>query len=552
MTFPATLIPPGNQILYHIPETHTGTIYRNQTPETPGVSIEMVRLTGKVLDIEYRGVLLNREDARTIGVLDGDRVELVNEEKKTAAQAFVTTTATMLPQGTAGVYQVTNRRLELEGSEQIEIRAVGRPASIDFIKKKMDGGRLTMEETRSIVREIVDDTLSPGEVSAYIVGTYINGLDMDEIEYLTRATVATGDQLSFASRPIVDKHSIGGVPGNKITLLVVPMIMAAGLKCPKTSSRAITGAGGTADLMEAIAPVTFTASELQAMTEKAGGAIVWGGATNIAPADDKIILYEYPLKIDPHGQMLASVMAKKFAVGADLVVIDIPVGRYAKVASIDEGRKLARDFMELGDRLGMKVECALTYGETPIGRSIGVNLEVAEALSILKGLDTPDSLIQKSAAIAGIALEMAGKVQAGTGTDAALDLLRNGKADAMMQKIIEVQGGDPGVTADDLPPGDHAFTVNAPDTGYVVEMDNRALITIARAAGAPHDHGAGILFHKKQGQHVKRGDPIFTIHADRSWRLQKALEEGRRLMPVAVEGMLIDRIPSQHWRQPMN
>ncbi len=488
----------------------------------------MVRLSGKVLDIEYRGLLLNRDDARTIGVLDGDRVEVYNEEKKTAAQAFVTTTASMLPQGTAGVYQITNRRLQLETGDAVEVRAVGRPASIDFIKKKMDGGKLSKEETHSIVREIVDDTLSPGEISAYIVGTYINGLDMDEIEYLTRATVATGEQLSFASRPIVDKHSIGGVPGNKITLIVVPIIMAAGLKCPKTSSRAITGAGGTADLMEALAPVTFSASELQTITEKVGGAIVWGGATNIAPADDKIILYEYPLKIDPHGQMLASVMAKKFAVGADLVVIDIPVGRHAKVQTIEEGRRLARDFMELGDRLGIRVECALTYGETPIGRSIGVNLEVAEALSILKGSEAPESLIQKSAAIAGIALEMAGKVQAGTGTEAALELLSSGKADTMMKQIIEVQGGDPDVMPEDLMPGDHAFTVNAPETGYVVEMNNRALITIARAAGAPHDHGAGIIFHKKQGQHVKKGDPIFTIHADRGWRLQKALEEGRR------------------------
>jgi AMP phosphorylase len=512
----------------------------------------MVRLSGKVLDIEYRGILLNRDDARTIGVLDGDRVEVINEEKKTAAQAFVTTTATMFPQGTAGVYQVTNRKLRLEGGESLEVRAVGRPASIDFIKKKMDGGKLSMEETQSIVREIVDDTLSPGEISAYLVSTYINGLDMDEIEYLTRSTVQTGEKLSFASHPIVDKHSIGGVPGNKITLLVVPIIMAAGLKCPKTSSRAITGAGGTADLMEAIAPVAFTGSELQEMTEKVGGAIVWGGATNIAPADDKIILYEYPLKIDPHGQMLASVMAKKFAVGADLVVIDIPVGRDAKVTTVEEGRKLARDFMELGDRLGMKVECALTYGETPIGHSIGVNLEVAEALSILKGGTGPESLIQKSAAIAGIALEMAGKVQADTGTEAALDLISSGKADLMMQKVIEIQGGDPAVTAEDLPPGDHSFTINAPETGYVVEMNNRALITIARAAGAPHDHGAGIRFHKKQGQHVKKGEPIFTIYADRGWRLQKALEDGRRLMPIAVEGMLIDRVPGNRWRTPMH
>ncbi len=371
---------------------------------------------------------------------------------------------------------------------------------------------------------------------------------MDEVEYLTRSMVSTGERLNFTSHPIVDKHSIGGVPGNKISLLVVPIIAAAGLKIPKTSSRAITGAGGTADLMEILAPVTFSADEVQKMTEKAGGVIVWGGATNIAPADDKIIIYEYPLKIDARGQMLASVMAKKYAAGADLVVIDIPVGEHAKVATVEEGRKLAREFIDLGDRLGMKVECAITYGESPIGHAIGVNLEVREALSILEGAEVPGSLLQKSISIAGMALEMSGKAQNGEGANFAHELLKNGKALAKMKQIIEIQGGDPKVKADDITPGEYSFDVNAPETGYVVEMNNRALITIARTAGAPHDEGAGIYLHKKKGQHVEKGEPIFTIYADRGWRLEKAIETARQLMPLIVEGMLIDRIPSGYWR----
>src|SRR5690606_18695681 len=203
------------------------------------------------------------------------------------------------------------------------------------------------------------EDLTPAELTAYITACYINSMDMDEVEHLTRAMVDTGERLTFHTHPIIDKHSIGGVPGNKISLIVVPVIAASGLRIPKTSSRAITGAGGTADLMEVLAPVSFSAVEVQQMTEKVGGAIVWGGATNIAPADDKIITYEYPLRIDARGQMIASVMAKKFAVGADIVVIDIPVGRNTKIATPQEGRKLARDFIELGERLGMRVECAL-------------------------------------------------------------------------------------------------------------------------------------------------------------------------------------------------
>lgn len=502
-----------------------------------------MKLTTKLLDIGSRGVLLHRNDARNIGVMQGDRVQVLVEERGISAAAFVDTTSTLLPQGTAGIYRETNEHLSLNEGDVCDVREAGRPASLDFIRKKMDGDRLSKDETLAIIRDVVNDDISPAELTAFITASYINELNQDEVEYLTRAMVSTGDQLTFHTHPIVDKHSIGGVPGNKISLIVVPIIAASGLKIPKTSSRAITGAGGTADLMEVLAPVEFSAEEVQKMTLKVGGAIVWGGATNIAPADDRIILQEYPFKIDARGQMLASVMAKKFAVGADLVVIDIPVGQGAKVATVSEGRKLAREFIELGERLEMQVECALTYGDAPVGRGIGPNLEVREALRALEGSPEPGSLIQKSLAIAGIALEMSGKAGKGQGAQAAGEILRSGKALEKFRQIIEVQGGSPSVKSDDIAPGANEFVVKAPTTGYIVELHNKALISLARTAGAPHDRGAGILIHAKKGQRVMAGEPLFTMYADRPWRLQKAIEEGRRLMPVLVEGMLLDRIP---------
>jgi AMP phosphorylase len=296
--------------------------------------------------------------------------------------------------------------------------------------------------------------------------------------------------------------------------------------------------------MEVLAFVEFTACEVHQMTEKVGAVIVWGGATNIAPADDRIIIQEYPFKIDARGQMLASVMAKKYAVGANLVVIDIPVGQHTKVPSMQEGRKLAREFIELDERLNMRVECALTYGDIPVGYSIGPKLEVIEALRVLEGATEPNSFIQKSISLAGIALEMSGKAAQGTGAAMAQELLTKGKALEKFKKIIEIQGGDPTVKSSDIIPGEHQFVIHAPTSGYVIEMNNRSLITLARIAGAPHDRGAGILLHAKKGKLIKAGEPLFTIYADRSWRLQKAIEEGRRLMPVLVEGMLLDRVPS--------
>jgi len=506
-----------------------------------------MKLKVKILDIAKKGVLLHATDARQIGVLDGDRVQVSQNTLGQSVTAMVDTTSTLLEPGSIGLYRLTcDRVCPAEGTE-IEVREAVRPVSIESIKKKMNGDRLTKEETAQIVKDVVDENLSPIEISAYITASYIQGMDMDEVEHLTRSMVDTGDRLQFTSHPIVDKHSIGGVPGNKITLLVVPIIAASGLKIPKTSSRAITGAGGTADLMEVLAPVNFTAIEVQEMTMRVGGAIVWGGATNIAPADDKFIKVEYPFRIDARGQMLASVMAKKKAVGADLVVIDIPVGQNTKVLNVQEGRKLAREFIDLGERLGMRVECALTYGESPVGHSIGPNLEVREALAILEGHEQPTSLMQKSLSIAGILLEMSGKAPRGGGYDAAEKILRSGKALDKFRQIIEIQGGNPKVKAEEIMPGSHQFVVNAPIDGYVSELNNKALITIARASGAPQDRGAGIHIHAKKGMRVEKGEPILTIFAEREWRLQKAVEIGRTLMPLVVEGMLLDRIPSEHW-----
>ncbi len=233
-----------------------------------------------------------------------------------------------------------------------------------------------------------------------------HGMSMDEVEYLTRAMVETGITIDFA-RPCYDKHSIGGVPGNKVTLLIVPIVAAAGLLIPKTSSRAITSPSGTADTMNVLANIEFTASELKEMALKAGGTIVCGGKVGLAPADDILIRVEYPLCIDPRGQMRASIMAKKLAVGADFIVIDIPVGLGAKVETTEDARKLAQSFMELGDRLKVRVQCGITYGGQPVGHTIGPALEAREALLALQGKG-PASLIEKSTALTGMLLEVGG------------------------------------------------------------------------------------------------------------------------------------------------
>ena len=483
-------------------------------------------------------IVLSNIDAKEIGVRGGDRVQIKDHSYLTA----IVETGDMIPKGNVGVYQEICERLGELCPLTVDIIPTSRPNSVTFIKKMMDHQKLKQEEIFQIVQDIVRDNLTEIEMSAFVTTSYIYGMTTDEVEWLTRAMIDTGEKIEFDTHPIMDKHSIGGVPGNKISLLVVPIVAANGLLIPKTSSRAITGAAGTADLMEILAPVEFGADEIKSITEKVGGVIAWGGATNIAPADDKLIHAEYPLSIDPHNQLLASIMAKKGAVGADCVVIDIPTGAGTKVPTILEGKKLARDLIDLGERLGMNVECAMTYGASPVGRTVGPAIEVREALKVLETMVGPNSLIEKSTALAGILLEMGGVAAKGHGKEQAMETLRSGKALKKLKEIIEAQGGNPNIVHTDINPGEHKADIAAPADGYVIEFDNKRIIEIARIAGAPIDKGAGVWIHRKKGEMVSKGEPLITIFADKGWKLTNAMKNAEKEFPIIVEGMLLERV----------
>ena len=500
-----------------------------------------MKLKAQPYDIEVGRyeVVINMLDAEELGIHAGDRVQIKNRDTITAV---VETTEAIIPSGKVGVYREAWEALKAVPDEVVEVLAAEKPKSIQSIKKKMDKEKISSEEMHDIIEDIVEGNLTEVELTAFVTASYIYGMDADEIEWMTRAMVKTGDQVSFDVHPVMDHHSIGGVPGNKISLCVVPIVAAAGLLIPKTSSRAITGAGGSADLMEILCPVSFSADEVKKMTTKVGGCLVWGGATNIAPADDKIIGVEYPLSIDPRSQLIASVMAKKFAVGADTMVLDIPLGNEAKIKTMQEGRKLARDFMELGDRLKMRVECAITYGGAPVGRAIGGGLEVKEAMVMMENFTGPTSLIEKTLSISGMLLEMGGISAKGDGQKMAAEIVKSGKALKKFKEIVEVQGGDPSITSEQVKVGENVATVLSPQDGYVLEISNKRLVAVCRTAGAPHDKGAGLLINKKKGEYVKKGDGLFTIYADKEWKLDAAIKESLRDPIMYVEGMVLERV----------
>ncbi len=502
------------------------------------------RLKVKMLDIvsERCVAILNVKDASELGVRQQDRVRIMG--KRGEIVALVETTSSLVPPGEVGLVQNAYEKMELaDPEEEVVVVPAEKPTSVDYIKKKLDGQPLSSEEIFAIVNDIVKRNLSDIELTAYVSGVYINGMNMDETVALTRAMVETGETISFDRGPIYDFHSIGGVPGNKITLLVVPIVAAAGLMIPKTCSRAISSACGTADIFEVLAPVSLTIHQIKQITETVGGVIAWGGAVNMAPADDLIIRVEYPLGIDPHAQLLASVMAKKKAVGSERLAIDIPMGPGTKVPDYATARTFARDFITLGEHLGMKVECAITYGGQPVGRAIGPAAEAREALAALEGKPSPNSLIEKAVGMASILLSMDGRSNS---RGLAMEILKSGKALAKMKEIIEAQGGNPDVTSDDVPIGKYTYEYTAKRDGYVKGISNRAMVKITRAAGAPKDKGAAVILRVKEGDAIDPGDVLFTIHADNRKKLQDAVDIARKTDPIKVEGMIIEKVPAIH------
>jgi AMP phosphorylase len=356
--------------------------------------------------------------------------------------------------------------------------------------------------------------------------------------------VSTGKTLNFGKGPILDKHSVGGIPGDKTSMLVVPIVAAAGFTIPKTSSRAITSPAGTADRMETLCPVNLQTSEIMNVVKKTNACLVWGGSLELAPADDLFIQVEYPLGIDP--MLLPSILSKKTAIGATHVAIDIPTGVGAKIKTRQEAYTLASDFVDLGKRLGLNIQCALTFGDQPLGCSIGPCLEAQEALYTLMG-QGPSDLREKAVGLASMLFEMVGIEN---GRAKAEEMLNSGKAEQKMREIIAAQGGNPQVKPDDLPIGKEHATIRSDRAGRALWLSTEDIVRIARVAGAPKEKGAGVRLHAKLGETVRKDGVLLEIYAERASKLTAALELAKRLSPIVLnrkeeEKMVLDRVPEK-------
>ncbi len=407
-----------------------------------------------------------------------------------------------------GLPQPALQRLGVKPGDHAHVSIAPPAASLDAVRAKIRGEELTRAEIQAVVEDLAGHRYTDIEVAAFLIATS-SFMTTGEVLALTSCMAAAGAQLKWNRPVVVDKHCIGGVPGNRTTMIVTPIVAAHGLIMPKTSSRAITSPSGTADTMEVMARVELTADELQDVVERCNGCIAWGGHVNLSPADDVLISVERPLSIDTPEQMVASILSKKIAAGSTHLLIDMPVGPTAKIRSNIHAHSVRKLFEFVASRLGLVAEVMITDGSQPVGRGIGPALEARDVLEVLDcEPEAPADLREKSIRLAGRLLEHDPEMAGGRGELRARELLESGQAREALDRMIEAQGPPPRPA----PIGSLVFEAPAPRDGVVTAIDCFRIARIARTAGAPSDPGAGIDLRKKAGDVVRKGEPLYRIH----------------------------------------
>ncbi|MFD2247728.1 thymidine phosphorylase family protein [Pontibacter ruber] len=474
------------------------------------------------IDTNLENIIFMRADSqvsRSEGFTANTRV-LVHHLNHTMVATLNLVTSNLLLEGEAALSDAAFNLLQAREGSLVWITHLKPIASFSDVRAKMFGKKLTEQAFRHIISDITHGYYSKIEMAAFITACTGDNLSLDEIIYLTKAMIATGTRLKWKAPVIADKHSVGGLPGNRTTPIVVPIAAAAGLIIPKVSSRAITSPAGTADTIEVLTPVNLSISRIRDVVQKEGGCMAWGGAVHLSPADDIIISVEKALDVDSSGQMIASVLSKKAAAGSTHVVIDIPVGETAKVRTTEDALKLEYYFKAVGNVIGLSIEVLVSDGAQPVGRGIGPALEARDVLAVLRNQpDAPSDLKNRSLKLAALLLESVGKVPRGAGEEKARQLLESGAALDKFYRICQAQGGFREPTE-----ALYRHPVVATKDGVVSRVNNRKLAKLAKLAGAPKSPAAGIHFVAPLGTHVRKGQTLFTIHSESRGELAYSID----------------------------
>ncbi|GBE20061.1 thymidine phosphorylase [archaeon BMS3Abin17] len=484
--------------------------------------------------------MLNKETADKIGVHIKDRISIKTlSDKPKEIFTIVDTIKRVVKKNEIAISSEIKKMVGLRLGQKVDVNLAFAPKSMIFIKKKLMKKRLSQKELDEIIKDVVNNALSESEISIFISAMYEQGMSIKETVYLIKSILKYGNQLKLRNKLVADKHSIGGIPGNRATPIVISICAAAGIIMPKSSSRAITSSAGTADVIETVASVDFSIKELKKIIKKTGACIVWGGALGLVPADSRIIRIEKLLKLDPEAMLLSSIMAKKLAMDADYIIIDIPYGKTAKVDK-KKAINLKRKFKKLGRIFRKNVEVFIMEAKEPMGTGVGPALELIDVIQILDPkLQGPRDLENKSLFLAGKLLEMTKKAKKGKGIILAEKILFSGKAYQKFKQIIKAQNKNPKVKnieklLKSIKPAKFKKDILTQKSGKIEEIHNSKINSLARSTGCPVDKFSGLRIFVSAGDDVKRSDKLMTIYSESRTRLKNAVKFYNTIKPIRI------------------
>lgn len=500
-----------------------GVRHSQNTPRSNDRPMDTVSLRSRRLWLETQQepiVLLHADCpiARSEGFTARAQIE-VTADGRTALATLYQVSDNLIGVHDVGLSEAVWRRLDVPDGTPVAIKHPQPLESMSAVRSKVYGHRLDQDQLHAIIQDIVAERYTDVELATFVTAFSSQPASIDEMIALTRAMVHAGDRLTWPHDVVVDKHSVGGLPANRTTPLVVAIAAAAGLVIPKTSSRAITSPAGTADTVETMTNVDLDLGAMRRVVEQESGCLVWGGSVRLSPADDIIIRVERAVDLDSPAQLVASVLSKKIAAGSTHVLLDLPLGPTAKVRSAAEAQELSAYLEPVGVAMGLQVRPVITDGSQPVGSGVGPALEAHDVLAVLRGeASAPRDLRERAILLGGALLELGGGTQIGLGEELAARILDDGRALRKFLAICDAQGG-----FREPPIAPFSQTIEASGRGSVLAIDNRLLSRLAKLAGAPAAKSAGVRIHAKLGDAVERGQPLLTIHAETQGELEYAL-----------------------------
>ncbi|MBN2016238.1 hypothetical protein JW766_05415 [Candidatus Dojkabacteria bacterium] len=481
-------------------------------------------LSSRKLDVRTGDVmvaLVSEVDAQENGLSIGEKVALEIAGKRKQVIVTLDTTDTLVEEGEIGFFEDVWEKYSIKFGEIVKVNLIPPSEAVASIRKKLLGGKLDYQGVYSIIKDIADDKLGKILTTYYAAAGYSPGFDEEEMFYMTKSMAETGDTLKFKGI-VADKHSIGGVAGKGITPIVIPIVACVdGIILPNTSTRAVTSASATTDMLEVIVPMIFSKEELEGFVLKNNAFMVWGGGLDLAPADDKIIQVQKPIGIESIDKFVASIVAKKVAQGVNHVVFDVPIGKGAKIETEEDFLRVKSTFQRVCSKFDIKVSIFRRNVAGIDGNAVGPCLECREFLRVYERDERRSLQLEEDALkIAGDLIELCGKAEKGKGFEMARGILESGDAFTKLKGIIKMQGGNENVSSNSLEIGGVTYEVNSETEGIVKNINNKHVFDVCRALGNPKIKEAGMYFSKKTGDKVQIGDKLVTLYATTDSRMK--------------------------------